>query len=135
MYSPRFELAGFSRLPHAAKLRVLEALVTALAIACEEEMRANPGRFPRLLSGSIVYKREPPDSDNWQDGARTLELRSGDCEDLVAWRIAELHVSGEDPAAAPHLSDILEDGITIFHVRVRRGDGRIEDPSRVLGMR
>lgn len=116
---------------HAAKIAVLGAMLEALTLADLEYLRENPAT-PKIFSSGTVYKREAPGSDNWQDTERTLELRSGDCEDLCAWRTAELRAAGED--AHCDLLEFIDNGITFFHVRVRRGDGSIEDPSKILGM-
>lgn len=116
---------------HTAKVAVLGAMLEALVLADLEYLRENPST-PQLLTSGVVYKREAPGSDNWQDTERTLELRSGDCEDLCAWRCAELRAAGED--AHCDLLEFVDGGITFFHVRVRRANGAIEDPSRILGM-
>lgn len=54
-----------------------------------------------------------------------------DCEDLAAWRAAELRVGGERGARV----QIQRLGPRSDHIVVRRADGRIEDPSAVLGYR
>ena len=56
----------------------------------------------------------------------------GDCEDLAAWRAAELRKSGEDPRA--HVA-VYQSGPRRYHAIVGRGDGTTEDPSRKLGMK
>jgi hypothetical protein len=61
----------------------------------------------------------------------------GDCQDLSAYRAAELRVSGEDPMARVRVypTGMGPDGsITKFHAVVERGNGAVEDPSVILGM-
>jgi hypothetical protein len=53
----------------------------------------------------------------------------GDCEDLATWRAAELRAVGE-----PARVIVYRSAPSVLHAVVRRGDGRIEDPSRRLGM-
>lgn len=53
--------------------------------------------------------------------------RTGDCDQLVIWRLIELQAHGEPSARCK--ADWMGHAV---HVRIRRADGRIEDPSRVL---
>lgn len=53
--------------------------------------------------------------------------RKGDCDQLVIWRLIELHAQGEPSAACK--CDYIH---SAMHVRIRRADGRVEDPSRIL---
>lgn len=57
------------------------------------------------------------------------------CEDLACWRTAELNVRFNIPAKAIFKEQRRRDGGYLFHILVRYPDGRIEDPSRILGMR
>jgi len=59
-----------------------------------------------------------------------MRHRFGDCEDLSAWRVAELRLGGV--RAIPW---VVQSGNRLYHVQVRYPDGTIEDPSRRLGMR
>lgn len=131
MYRPCFEFKGFGAMPVDAQANVLAAMLQALVLADAEYLRANPST-PPLYKAGVKYLREPPGTDNWQDIPRTLELKSGDCEDLAAWRTAELNAAGE--AAHVELIHFVEEGVTLFHVVVRRADGTKEDPSNLLGM-
>lgn len=87
------------------------------------------GNFKPLYESGVVYKREP--EDVWRHTADVLRLGGGDCEDLAAWRAAELRVSSEDPAAKVA---VYQSGPRRFHAIVARGDGSTEDPSKRLGM-
>lgn len=57
------------------------------------------------------------------------------CASLTAARVAELQVHGEARAVPAFFSRPSRDpGRVVYHVVVRRADGRIEDPSAKLGM-
>jgi hypothetical protein len=83
-------------------------------------------RPPRLYSSGVVYRREPPGRERWQNVAQTYQLGEGDCEDLAAIRTAELQEDGEDARV-----EVVKTGPRRYHVRVRRSDGAVEDPSRI----
>lgn len=91
-------------------------------------------RLPPLYESGVRYEAEREDLrtlrpvEDWQATDVLYERGLGDCEDLVCTRIAELRLRGIK--AAPRLT---RDG-RILHVTVRVGN-RVEDPSRLLGMR
>lgn len=87
---------------------------------------------PMLYRAGVRYRREAPGREVWQTVPYVLASGHGDCEDLAAWRAAELVASGVDAAARPVLREVHHG---YWHAVVRRGNGRVEDPSRVLGMR
>lgn len=62
--------------------------------------------------------------ERWQLPHETKQLRTGDCEDLVIWRVGSLRASGEDTEAMPA---VVQVGRRKLHCVVRRGDGNIED--------
>lgn len=118
---------------HSATIHV-PARASAFDAALEGLTRLNvelmgQKRYPPLYSSSVRYKDEP--RDVWRHCEDVFSEGWGDCEDLSACRAAELRVSGEDPAAAVCT---YQSGPHRYHAVVRRGDGTIEDPSRVLGM-
>lgn len=94
-------------------------------------------RVPLLYQSGVRYAEEP-----WNaNGARVEEFadiptvyarRWGDCDDLAPWRVAELRAMGE-PAKIRITWKTLKSG-RLFHVLVRRANGQIEDPSKILGM-
>ena len=88
-------------------------------------------RVPRLYQGGIKYRREPPGSEWWESAADILGVvaqRSGDCEDLAAWRVGELRVFEGDPDARLR---VVTTPRGTFHAIVEHGDGTLEDPSRI----
>lgn len=148
MYAPSFRLVSFETIKPWRKGRVLGGLLNALAEACYAYLEVHP-HTPRLYESGVRYEEEPPGRDEWQDIPDTIARRSGDCEDLAAWRIAELWFFKEDPAAAWYITvDEIPDQsgrmVTTYHIQILRSsatahtreteDGHIEDPSRVLGM-
>lgn len=110
-------------------------MATAAAL---RELRAF--RIPPLYRSGVRYQR-----DHCTIGARgirgacepfrspleVLRTKRGDCDDLAAWRAAELIIRGDKRARA---RAVRSPGVG-WHVVVRHGDGRIEDPSRRLGMK
>jgi len=85
--------------------------------------------FPPLYRSGVRYRRERR-TERWKNIRQIFLALFGDCEDLSAWRVAELRRAGELGA----FCEVVKVGPSLWHVRVRREDGRIEDPSRRLGM-
>ncbi len=133
MYAPLFELRAFDSINDRAKAVVLIHLLEGLIAADVAYLIDNP-KTPWLYESGVVYEEEPDGRDNWQDIPRTLELRVGDCEDLGCWRVAELRVR-EREHAKPIIRSSIIGHRTVYHVAIQRTDGRLEDPSRRLGMR
>lgn len=86
---------------------------------------------PSLYACGVVYRREPMGREWWESAADALGVithRSGDCEDLAAYRAAELRVFEGDEGARVR---IVRTKRGSFHAIVQRGDGSFEDPSRI----
>jgi hypothetical protein len=132
VYAPLFQLRAFDVIDNGAKGRVLELLLEALIAADIEYLRVCPST-PSLYDSGVVYEEEPGERDNWQDIPETLGLGNGDCEDLGCWRIAELRFRAEE-RATPFITWREVGDRTVYHIAVRRSDGTVEDPSRLLGM-
>lgn len=111
----------YERGPLAAAVReVLQGLARAYAIG----LRAAP--LPPLYSSGVRYAPEPHAGEADEEFADPWTVYSrgwGDCDDLVPWRCAELLVSGEEATV-----NCIWSGDRL-HVRVRRADGTLEDPS------
>lgn len=88
---------------------------------------------PPLYAAGVRYQREEPKMEMWRDVRYVLEHGHGDCEDLAAYLAAQYVLAG-DRRARPVIRGRWRDDKWTYHVVVRRGDGRIEDPSRRLGM-
>lgn len=139
MYTPSFRLKSFRTIPEGYKFAVLKHLLDALTMADVAYLLAEP-HTPNLYESGVRYVEEPAGRDEWQDIPDTIERRTGDCEDLAAWRVAELRVRFNEPEATHRITvDELPDGqgrlVTTYHIAVLRKDGSTEDPSRRLGMR
>jgi hypothetical protein len=138
VYTPAFRLRSFDSIPDNAKMHVLCALLEALTTANVAYLLKHP-HTPNLYESGVRYEEEPPGRDEWQDIPDTISRRTGDCEDLACWRVAELRVRGGQKHAM-HGVTVAEipgpDGklVTTFHIRVVHENGATEDPSRVLGM-
>lgn len=91
-------------------------------------------RTPRLYESGVRYRLEPDDREIVCDLEQVLEQGWGDCAMLAAWRVAELRQDGEAATTAIKWRKKVPGQPQLFHVVVRRQDGRIEDPSVRLGM-
>jgi len=111
-------------------MREIQLFLFALQKLCELQLRSQP--LPPLYASGVRYQREPRGQEDWQSARETYKRRAGDCEDLAAWRAAELRVSGYDPRATAIIKRIRPG---LIHCLVLRGNGMLEDPSKVLGMR
>jgi hypothetical protein len=118
------------RVSRALMVPALEALTSI-----NEELLSS-GRFPLLYQAGVRYQNEPPGQEDWDPADRVIMRGWGDCEDLAAWRAAELRLAGEDDARADtYVSRVRPDGSRVWHAITVRGDGTVEDPSVILGMR
>jgi hypothetical protein len=110
---------------------VAEGLVL-LNMALMEYADERGVELPPLYETNVRYQREPRGREWWESAVDVLGVvadRSGDCEDLAAFRAAELrYYEGEDAARVR----IVRTRRGSFHAVVERADGSIEDPSRVL---
>lgn len=94
--------------------------------------------LPALYDSGLRFRREvcrapgvPGACERFLTAAQALAERGAefDCDDIAPWRAAELRLAGEHARAIPVRSPEVG-----WHIVVRRGDGSMEDPSRVLGM-
>jgi len=96
-------------------------------------MQLRDNKLPLLYNSGVRYKREPRGEEKWRDAVHVFSEQHGDCEDLSMYRIAELRNSGR--WAEPYIRfRVAPDGLLIYHVMVFRGKGKLEDPSKILGM-
>lgn len=87
-------------------------------------------RTPKLYESGVRYQREQGGKEVWLTIPQVLRAGFGDCEDLAAWRTAELIVGG-----VPAKAEVIRTGPRVFHAVVRLPDGQILDPSIKLGMK
>ena len=90
-------------------------------------MSRDPSQFPPLYESGVVYRREEKGHDDWMTADTVLHRGYADCEDLAAYRAAELRRAG-----IPALGIVRPNASGNFHAQVLLPDGTIEDPSRVL---
>ena len=117
-------------IPMDASARMAAHALEGLARAATEEIAG--GGVPVLYRAGVRYQRELPGHEEWLLPSQVIAGGVGDCEDLAAYRVGELRASGADEGASIVL---VSTGPRTLHAVVRRSDGQIEDPSRVLGMR
>ena len=93
-------------------------------------------RVPGVYRAGLVYQREPlcRYCEEWRDCLSVLEHGGGDCEDLACYRAAELQLRGVRARPYVRRPRLLPGGVLLYHIQVEWPDGRIEDPSRELGM-
>jgi len=128
--------------PRAVALLARGAL-ELMVQANEIMMRAEPRAYPPLLHSHICFAPEPW-AGKFEEFAPAIKVVArgwGDCDDLVAYRCAELRVFGDRLAGTkPEYASIHIFGRenlpgihkTMMHAQVRRANGTIEDVSRLL---
>lgn len=104
--------------------------------------------YPTAAAKGLRYRSEPSGSEDWLDVGGVIAAGGGDCEDLAAWRVAELRVYGA-AALAPGDDGYGQPGrLTAaaflrawpggtYHCLVEyyiNGVRYVEDPSLRLGM-
>jgi hypothetical protein len=118
---------------HRCLLWMLECLVN-----CNREYLHHFPETPALYSKGpdgqrlITYTREAGTED-WCGIKVGLRTRKMDCEDLACWRVAELRDRGHE-AAKPRVKFRNVEGFWHYHIQVEHASGKVEDPSRILGM-
>lgn len=112
--------------------QLLEAAAEGLVltnVALFEMAHRRGVELPPLYQSGIVYRPEPAGREWWETAHDLLDVvpdRSGDCEDLAAYRAAELrYFEGEHARVV-----IVRTPRGSFHAVVEREDGSLEDPSR-----
>lgn len=131
MYEPWFKIGSFDAFNRDEQLAVLVAMLEALAVINRLEL-ARDRSIPPLYQSGCIYIKEPAGADHWLDIHEIRRFGGGDCEDLVAWRVAELRASGERARFGVERYVMGRD--TVFHIFVVHADGSTEDPSKLLGM-
>lgn len=79
--------------------------------------------IPPLYQSGVVYDREPWAGrfEEFADLVTVLRRGWGDCDDLCAWRVAELQEQGESAADIRLYWRVMPTGQKMMHVQVRRG--------------
>ena len=92
-------------------------------------------RTPLLYKAGVRYQHENLGCEDWADVPTVIGNRWGDCEDLACWRAAELQLRGIPARAVQKPPKRIGPDLWLYHIVVRWPNGRIEDPSRILGMK
>lgn len=122
-------VGGVGAPPSSTNKKILWLLESL--IKCNQIWLDSHPDTPSIYDAGVVYRPERG-KENWLDVPHILQLGYGDCEDLGAWRVAELRNSGI-PAKA-FLKWQSNGVVTVYHVMVMR-NGKLEDPSKRLGMK
>lgn len=89
---------------------------------------------PPLYRSGAFYRLQPEYWLTVPHALTAIQVGMGlDCKSLSAWRAAELRVRFGEPARCVGSEHVTPEKV-VYHVRVQRGDGRVEDPSAILGM-
>jgi hypothetical protein len=114
--------------------RALCFMLVGLTELAAFQLKCHP-EWPDLYDSGVRYEEEPPGQEDWQDPKTCLDLGTFDCEDGACWRAAELNVRYHIKAYPTFLWRKRPNGSYLYHIQTKYPDGRIEDPSRRLGMR
>jgi hypothetical protein len=90
-------------------------------------------KVPRLYQSGVRWIEDKKGEETFIDALHVLKQGGADCSSLSAWRVGELWADNERANIHLHWRG-FSDGFRLYHVTVRRADGSIEDPSRLLGM-
>jgi hypothetical protein len=130
-------LLNIGEMPLLRRSRFLALFVKPLldALVLVNRLYLRTHHVPPLYRSGVRYKQEPDDGTPEEFAAIPEVLRRGwgDCDDLAPWRVAELQEAGER-ARVRITWRRRPNGRRLYHVVVRRADGSVEDPSRLLGM-
>ena len=107
----------------------LTALLEGLTLL-DMVLMEQAGGLPSLYESGVRYKPEPPGRERWLNANELLAVGVGDCEDLGAFRAAELRRKGIAARAVA-----IRTGRKKFHTVVLLPDKTFEDPSVRLGMK
>lgn len=110
-----------------AGVRCALAAATAANVELMKEYKRRGRTVPPLMEAGVRWRRRPP--ERFSLFPTVLRRKHGDCDQLASWRAAELQLKGIKAKAVPKWIKP-----NLMHVQVKWPSGRIEDPSRLLGM-
>lgn len=87
------------------------------------------GLAPPIYQSRVRYQREPHGREDWQSAVMSVRRGNADCEDLASWCAASYRLVGVNARAI-----VRQVGPGLKHCLTLLPDGRIEDPSKRLGM-
>jgi len=110
---------------------VLNAALEAVTRLDEDMIRSGELAPFDMRNPGVRWRPEPPGQGEHFDHGRLVSGRGwGDCDDLGPWLAATRRVQGDRGAHA----FVRKSGPARWHALVRRGNGRVEDPSLAAGM-
>jgi hypothetical protein len=109
-------------------IEVYELALEGLTRVNEWIYRKSKVKLPSIYAGGVRYQREV--GEVWRHVADVLHEGWGDCEDLACALAGWLRANGDRRARVV----VKRTGPKMTHALVRHGNGKIEDPSRKLGM-
>lgn len=91
---------------------------------------------PKIYKSGVKYAREPFGYESWPNIPVILRRGVGDCEDLAAWRVAELRQEGIPARPSWYFNDLKgpHGDYRLYHIRVWIPNVGPEDVSVNLGM-
>lgn len=90
---------------------------------------------PPFSRSLVRYEREPLGQETFVDAQTCNAAGKGDCAHFGAYLLGELWLAGDIGADINVIwFPPSRSGGRTYHVRVRRGDGSIRDPSKERGM-
>lgn len=127
-----WKLGTFGAIESRAKLaRGIEGMIEALTTLNMLYLSEHPDTPPLYQSGVRWAPEER--EEVWKDAPEVLRDGAADCEDLTAFRLAELRLSGAEASPLVEWEE-AGDGAINFHALIVHADGSREDPSERLGM-
>lgn len=93
--------------------------------------------IPSIYQAGVRYIREPEGQEEWLDIGEIIARHGGDCEELAAWRVAELREQGIDARPAwrhRRVSTPSGKEASLYHILCWIPGTGFDDPSQRLGM-
>lgn len=110
----------------------IRAILAAQAAGVAREILAGRS-LPPLYESGVRYRPEPTRGSGveyFDDPWTCLARGWADCDDAVVWRAGELLARGE--RVGVNCQGAAQFQLPRYHVAVRRENGALEDPSKVL---
>lgn len=136
-YGVTFRVGAFSWADRAWAVERLQHLLDAHTAIQLSYLKRHPEIGSPYAAG-VRYIREPDGEEEWEEIGVQIAHGGADCEDLAAWLAAWYQSRGVAARAVAIAQPMpLADGRVgiLFHIVVRLPNGRLEDPSKRLGMR
>lgn len=118
----RYKLPEQFKTTGQSSLTVLRSALDRAGLLSDSEVHASFEEIQSMCGG-----------ERFRDIPAVIENGGGDCDNISAWRVAELRNAGIQ--AMPYITWRRRgDGGMTYHALVRWPDGSSEDPSLILGM-